>query len=183
MDVVLCETGNGGDFIHENNDFKLTEGMTNFIYIGWFGGNYGGDERDKEDTPQSEQRDDWFGNTLFFDVDVDFRYNSELETTLGKSALNSSSRLLIERVAKGDLDFLGDFGEVEVEASIIDIDKIKITAKINQPDNEENKIFTYIWDSMKNEPDCLCKNYKQKPEFVFGTNYNGNEYSSLGYTI
>jgi len=182
MDVVLCETGNGGDFIFENNDFKLTSGMSNFIYLGWFGGNIGGDERDREDVPQAEQRFDWFGNDLFFEQDLDFKFNSELETLLNQTALNSASRLLIEQTAEHDLEFLADFGGVEIEASIMDLDKIEILAKIIEPDNQEDKIFTFIWDSTRNEADCLCAGYVVKPPVPpQATEYEPSEYEDTEY--
>ena len=177
MDLLLCETGNGGDFIFETNDLKLTEGFANQPYLAWFGGNIGGEERDREDAPQSEQRTDWFGNSLLFESDLEFYFNSELETLLSKSALNSSQVILIEQTAKHDLDFMKGFGEVSIEAEIQDLDRIKINAKIIQPNNSENKIFSFIWNSAKNEADCLCSGYVKKPEIIPLNEYS-NEYSN-----
>jgi len=182
MDIVLCETGDGGDFIFKNGDFVLTNGMTNQPYLGWFGGNIGGEERDKEDAPQSEQRTDWWGNDLLFQQDLQFYFNSELETLLQKSALNSGQRILIEEIAEMDLSFMEGFGSVDVEATIIDIDRIEITAKITEPDNEENKIFTFIWDATKAEAECLCKDYVKKSPVVQGDEYSLTDYSSSDYT-
>lgn len=182
MDLLLCETGNGGDFIFENKDLKLTDGFSNQVYLGWFGGNIGGEERDREDAPQSEQRTDWFGNELLFESDLDFYFNSELETFLSKSVLNSSQVILIEETAKLDLSFMNDFGEVSVEAEIQDLDRIQINAIIIEPDNSENKTFSFIWDSTKNEADCLCSGYVKKPDFPAPGEYSGSEYDNDEYT-
>ena len=182
MDLLLCETGNGGDFIFENKDLKLTDGFSNQVYLGWFGGNIGGEERDREDSPQSEQRTDWFGNSLLFEADLEFYLNSELETLLNKSVLNSSQLIIIEETANFDLGFMGDFGEVSIEAEIQDLDKIKINAKIIEPDNDENKTFSFIWDSTKNEADCLCSGYVEKPDFPEPGDYLLNEYDGDEYT-
>lgn len=181
MDVLLCETGNGSDFIFESKGFKLTEGISNQVYIGLFGGNIGGEERDAEDSPATEQIFDWFGNDLFFDPEIDFKYNSELETFLMQTALNSSGRIRIEETAEGDLDFLSEFGKVEVSAEIIEIDKLKIFVKIQQPDNEQNQVFSFIWDAIKNEASCLCQNYIKRTIFVEGDDYSISEYSSGDY--
>ena len=184
MDLLLCETGNGGDFIFASNDFKLTDGFSNQVYLGWFGGNIGGEERDREDAPQSEQRSDWIGNDLFFEADLDFKFNSELETLLNKSVLNSSQVIIIEETANHDLDFMADFGAVSIEAEIQDLDRIKINAKIIEPDNSGNKTFSFIWDSTKNEADCLCSGYVKKPEIIpAGINYEPSEYEGSEYEI
>lgn len=183
MDVLLCETGDGGDFIWTGSDFKLTDGFSNQVYLGWFGGNRGGDERDIEDFPQNVQRKDWWGNELLFQEDENLKFNSELETFLEEVALNSNNRIQAEEVASGDLDFMSDFGDVTIEARLIDVDKIKITAKIQQPDNEENKIFSFIWDKTKQEADCPCSDYVSKPETIISTGeYNESEYSSEEYS-
>jgi len=181
MDVILCETGNGADFIFESKGFKLTEGISNQVYIGLFGGNIGGEERDREDSPDTEQNFDWFGNDLFFDPEIDFKFNSELETLLMQIALNSAGRIRIEETAEGDLDFMSEFGSVEVTAEIIEIDKLKIFVKIQQPENQENQVFSFIWDAVKLESSCLCENYIKRTIFAQGDNYSVSEYSSQEY--
>lgn len=183
MDVLLCAAESGSDFIFESKGFKLTEGISNQVFIGLFGGNIGGEERDRENSPNTEQIFDWFGNDLFFDPEIDFKYNSELETFLMQTALNSSGRIRIEETAEGDLSFMSDFGKVEVEAEIIEIDKLKIFVKIQQPDNEENQVFSFIWDAAKQEASCLCKNYIKRTIFVQEGDYSISEYSSGDYEI
>jgi len=182
MDLFLCENGSGGDFLFINNDFVLTDGFSNQIYLAWFGGNTGGEESDREDVPQSEQRTDWWGNNLFFEQDLEFKFKSELETTLTNTELSSNGRLAIEDTAKADLDFLRDFGDVEIIATIPDVDTLKLTAKIQQPNNEENQTFTFIWDATRNEGDSQCDEYVQKTPFVQTGNYSFN-YLSNNYNV
>lgn len=183
MDILLCETGNGGDFIFKNNDFVLTDGMHNQFYLAWFGGNVGGEESDKEDTPQSEERTDWWGNDVLFEQNLDFKFNSELETRLRDTALSSSGRLDIEETAKTDLLFMTDFGEVSTDVSITGVDRVEIFAEIQEPNNEENKTFSFIWDATKNEVENQCDDYIPKKDFVQTGDYLIGDYSGEDYLI
>ena len=110
MDVRLCETGSGGDYLWKGKDFDLTGGFSNDIYLGIFGGNINDTERDREDIPASEQRFNWWGNELLFgEQQTEFKFNSELETLLKSVALTSGSRIKIEEAILGDLDFFEGF--------------------------------------------------------------------------
>lgn len=159
-DVLICETGNGGDAKIEGNDLVLTGGIHNHVYIGLYGGNieqntvHVGDE----DTLENAEKFDWWGNNLFYPNDPEVQFNSSLERSLVEVALNSSGRLTLEERVSIDLDFMKDFAEVTPEVSVIGIDKAKILVTLQQPGNEENKTFIFIWDNTKLEDTCdSCK--------------------------
>ena len=79
------------------------------------------------------------------------QFNSDFERLLLNIALTSSSRIDIEETIKSDLKFMDKFSSVDVSASIIANDRLKILIKIMQPEGEQTKEFVYIWDATKNE--------------------------------
>lgn len=149
MDVLLIETGNGGDLVKKGNDLAMIYGFENMPYLALFGGN--------KDFPSStsrvgnEQAFDWWGNNLLFPNDSRQWFSSLTETALHKIPLTSSGRLQIESAIKKDLEFMGPFAEVKVATEIISTDHIKITIGIKQPDNLQEKEFIFIWDATKAE--------------------------------
>ena len=66
-DLVIWETGNGGDAQLLGNDLATTDGLTNMPYLGWFGGNPGFITTGNE--LENEQRFDWWGNSLLLNND------------------------------------------------------------------------------------------------------------------
>jgi len=148
-DLVIYETGNGGDVVLKGNDFDLTEGLTNMPYLGWFGGNPGASTIGNE--IDTEQRLDWWGNSLIFNNNKNIQFNSLLEDALNNTALDSEGRIIIEEIAKQDLKFLNTFAEVEVDASILSDNRISINVKLTEPDNLQEKEFQFIWDETKKE--------------------------------
>lgn len=147
MDLVLHETGNGGDLQLKGNDLDTSNSIFNLIYMGLFGGNpkavTTGDEL------ETEQRLDWWGNNLLSQDQPEIQQNSTFEQTLIEVALNSSGRLRIEEAAKNDLDFLKEIAEITIETRIIAVDKIEIIIFAKEPENEEKQSFIFIWDATK----------------------------------
>ena len=146
-DLVVYETGNGGDVVKKGNDLQLTEDLFNQVYLAWFGGNVEASTTGEE--LPTEQRFDWWGNQLFFQDKPEFQFNSELERVLDSVALTSSGRVTIEEAAKRDLKYLEGFAEVSVSVSIIGLDQVQIDALLKEPDNIEAQIFRFIWDKTK----------------------------------
>ena len=145
MDLSIYETGNGGDLILKNGDLEITEGLTNQPYLAHFGGNKEASTTGEE--IQGTERLDWWGNSFFINDEAG-QMNSELERALDKNNLSSSGRIEIENQAKEDLKFLADVAEISTNVSILDDDKVQISDKLSQPDNEK---FLFIWDATKNE--------------------------------
>lgn len=149
MDLKLVETNNGGDIIKNPKDLQVIYGLENMPYLALFGGNV------NASTPvrrlSNEQAKDWWGNTLFFPNDAGLQFNSLTEGVLQNVALNSSGRVQIEQAVLSDLAFMKEFAEVSVSVSIPATDRVEISITIQEPDNQQAKEFTFLWDATKNE--------------------------------
>lgn len=147
-DLKIIETGSGGDLVLNGNDLDIVSGFQNMIYLGLFGGNI---EENTKQFDVGEQRKDYWANDLLMLQEPKIQYNSDTERLLQNVALNSSSILLVEETIKKDLSFMNEFSTISVETLIRSTDRIEIRIKIDQPDNLESPIFTYIWDITKQE--------------------------------
>jgi len=173
MDLELIETGNGGDLVKKPKDLNVIFGFQNMPYLAMFGGNPG--FITPVNRSVNEQSFDWWGNTLFFRDNVDFQFNSLTEQILMDVALNSSGAAQIEQAIKKDLEFMQEFSNVSVSVSIVSDDKVVIGIVLEEPDNEQNKAFVFIWDATNEElsvvPDegggSLIKLFVRTPEGNF----------------
>ena len=151
MDLILIETGDGGDFVKTKNDFVGIEGFENMVYLALFGGNI------QASTPtqrlQSQQAFDWWGNSLLMPNDQGIQFNSETERVLMKTPLNSSGRLLIEDAVRNDLKFMKEFARVSVAVSIISDNRVVIGVQAQEPDNVQRREFIFLWDATRLELD------------------------------
>jgi hypothetical protein len=145
MDILITETGNGGDIQIMGNDLAMASGWGNMPYLGMFGGN---EESTGKRIP-SEQAFDFWGNNLLMQEDFSIQFNSKTEKKLAGIALNSAGRIQIEQIVKQDLEFMKSFSDVAVSVEIIDTDHVKIFIRIRQPDNlgEQYKAFVFIYDA------------------------------------
>lgn len=148
-DLLIYESGSGGEANKLSNDLELTEGIFNQVYLALFGGNPG--FRTSNLTPESEQNFDWWGNNLFFNNDPDSQLNSYTENILNTTSLTSRSREIIKGFVIKDLQFLTNLAEVNAEVFIIDNDKVRIDIKLKELSNTQEKEFQFIWDSTKSE--------------------------------
>lgn len=146
FDIMIFESGNGGDFNIRNGDLDSVKGLTNQPYLAHFGGNKEASTTGEE--IPGKERFDWWGNS-FFQNEPGAQMNSELERGLRNQPLNSKGRVQLERFAKEDLEFLTEVAEVDSEVSIIGNDKIKISDKLKEP-NAENQ-YSVLWEATKNE--------------------------------
>jgi len=146
MDLLINETGNGGDIAKNGNDLALVYSFENMVYLAMFGGNKEAVTRERLPT---EQVFDWFGNTLFFLNDPSVQFNSLTEKALDEIPLTSAGRLLIENEIKKDLQFMQDFAEVTVTTSIPATDTLIINVKLVEPSNLQERQYQYIWQAGK----------------------------------
>lgn len=149
MDLKLIETFNGGDFVKTPKDLVTIEGFQNMPYLALFGGNPG--FITPANRPVNEQAFDWWGNDLFFRDTPEFQFNSRTEYTLQNVTLNSQGASLIQQAVEADLGFMQRFANVSVSVSIISDDVVVIGIFIQQPENEQNKAFVFIWDATEGE--------------------------------
>ncbi|MCK4521556.1 MAG: hypothetical protein KAU20_03200 [Nanoarchaeota archaeon] len=146
---MIIETGDGGDAVLNGNDLQVINGLQNMPYIAMFGGNI--EASTVGEKLPNEQAYDWWGNNLLMLNDPSLQFNSDLERLLDNIVLNSSGRLEILSTVKKDLKFMLGFAELEVEVSIVTVDRILIYLKIQEPGNLQSNEYTYIWDSMSSE--------------------------------
>lgn len=142
QDILIYESGDGGEFALINEDIATVSSITNTIYLALFGGNV---EQSTDNTIQEgDIRNDWWGNNL------DNMFNSTFEKTLSEVSLNSAGLKSLEEAAINDLLFLKDYAEVSVYVSIATTDSLSILIIYQEPDQQEKKI-KFIWNQLKNE--------------------------------
>jgi phage gp46-like protein len=118
-DILIYESGNGGELQLLADDLATVDGLTNQVYIALFGG---GDPA-------------WFGN----DTDgINLGQNATFEKTLQEVALNSNGLRSLENAAKADLSF---FSDVKVEASLLTINKLQLSVIISE------NIINFVFES------------------------------------
>jgi hypothetical protein len=108
-DVLIYETGNGGDLLVRGNDLATVSGVENSPYLALFGGS------------------DWWGNYL-----TDNKFISLTEATLLDVALTSSGRKKIEDAVLADLAYLNNIdAEYSVSVTLAGANRVSIEININ----------------------------------------------------
>lgn len=148
-DILLYESGDGGEISIQSNDLALAETLYMQVYLAMFGGNV--EENTKTSYLNTEERFDWWGNTLFFNDEKSKQFNSNTERTLKNVSLNSSGRLEIIRAMNEDLSYLGDVLDYNVNVELQDVNKIRLIIQFSQKGNQEDKILQLVYDNAKNE--------------------------------
>jgi len=147
MDIALYETYNGGDISIQDNDIYNSSSLWLQIYLALFGGNY--EAVTDDNVAGNSERYDYWGNSLLNDSDE--WMNSITERTLNEVSLNSAGRLTIQRAVETDLNYLTKIGNITVNVSILDIDKVEIYITIQEPDSVESKQYRILWIATKAE--------------------------------
>ena len=148
-DISLVETGSGGDFSILNNDLMMGESLYQQIYLALFGGNI--EASTKQSYLETEERFDYWGNSLIWKDVKTKQFNSETERTLGNIALNSSGRLSILQAVNNDLDYLKGVVDFTVEVGIDSVSRISITVNFKEKTNQQDKVLQMVWNNSKNE--------------------------------
>ena len=148
-DILLYESGNGGEMLVANNDISLVEILYQQVYLRLFGGNVEANTTGTE--IEGQQRDDWWGNSLLFNNINDKQFNSNTERILDSVALNTSGRIDIVRAVEADLINLKKIANISVNVVILSYNRIVINISINKPGNLEDKELQFIWDNASKE--------------------------------
>lgn len=131
-DILILETGNGGDFTMAGNDLAVCKGIENAIYLAMFGGNIEADT--KFPRPAGVQDFSYWGNALLYLGLKNAWFNSLTERTLNKTVLNSAGRITIENAIKKDLAFLAPSGAtLTVSVAIVSTDRINVSVRVVLP--------------------------------------------------
>ena len=134
-DLLLTETGNGGDLVIRDNDLVLTSNLSNQIYLALFGGNIVDDN--------GEQFNEYWANVQLSD---ESKYISQFERTLNEVVINSSGLQRLHEAANKDLEFLKKYVNYTLELSILNKDSISLYINIKAPNNVEDKV-SIVWNS------------------------------------
>jgi phage gp46-like protein len=147
-DLLLYETGSGGDFKVLSNDLALTSNLSQIAYLCLFGGNV--EQITTDQILPNEERSDWWGNSLFFKDKKTKMFNSLTEKTLKEVVLNSRGRMQVIQAVKEDLSVLSSIANIFVDVAF-DAKKIIIFVKLTKPETQEEKNLKAIWDTFRNE--------------------------------
>lgn len=148
-DLLLYESGSGGELKLLNDDLVLSETLYQTIYISLFGGNVKASTLGNEIA--SQERFDYWGNSLVFKDRKNKQLNSETERVLSEVTINSSGRLKIKSAVEQDLFYLKNIVNFTVNVLILNINKISIEIALTSIENQSNKTFQFIWDNAKQE--------------------------------
>jgi hypothetical protein len=148
-DLLLYKTGNGGEVLILNNDLNLVETLYQQCFLLLFGGNVEANTTGSE--LNSQIREDWWGNKLFFNTLKDKQFNSDTERVLTNVVLNTSGRIDIERAVKKDLESLKKIANISINVVILSESKIEINITLIQLSNLQDKTFQFIWDNASKE--------------------------------
>ena len=123
-DLLIKETGNGGDLVLKGNDLAMVSGAENMPYLSMFGGS------------------NWWGNNLLLGEDIDIQFSSESEQAINDMSLNSSGRVLLENAIQRDLASLkkNSNSALIVSVSFVSSDRIGIEI------NFDGALITLYWN-------------------------------------
>lgn len=148
-DILLRETGSGGDFAVLSNDLVLSDTLYQQFYLAMFGGNLRGNTKSKY--LDNEERFDYWGNSLIWPTQKNKQFNSETERTLQEIAINSSGRMRVLQAVKSDLSYLSNVINFEVEVNLLNQNKLSITITFTEKTNQQDKSLQFVFDNSKNE--------------------------------
>ena len=143
-DLLIYETGDGGDLKVLNNDLALTTSLYNQVYLCLFGGNV--ESSTKGNELENEKRFDWWANYL-----LDLNFNSETERTINTVTLNPSGRLKILQAVKNDLKPIDLVANYNVNVYLESSYRFKIMISLTEKLNKQEKIIQIHWDISKDE--------------------------------
>jgi phage gp46-like protein len=148
-DIVLYETGSGGDFALLADDLLMGESLYQNIYLALFGGNI--EASTKSGYLTTEQRFDYWGNDLIWKDQKSKQFNSETERVLKNTTLNSQGRIAILTSANNDLAYLKGVVDLSIDVNIKSISRVAIIVTFKEKTNQQDKVLQLIFDNIKNE--------------------------------
>lgn len=148
-DILLYETGSGGDFAIVNNDLLMGESLYQQIMLAMFGGNI--QASTKQSYLETEERFDYWGNALIWKDSKTKQFNSETERTIRTIALNSYGRLMLIQAIEQDLNYLKSVADIAIEVEILGVSKIRITVTFSEKTNQQDKLLQLVYDNAKGE--------------------------------
>lgn len=126
IDLLLIETGSGGDLLLQGADLATGAGLENAPYLAMFSG-----------------AADWWGNALLTSEGPAAVFSSQTEAALNRYALTSDGRQRIEEAIRADLQPVADATpgtEITVRTAITNPDRLEILITI------DGEAFAYQWN-------------------------------------
>tara|TARA_R110000822_G_scaffold123489_3_gene257897 strand:+ start:7986 stop:8462 length:477 start_codon:yes stop_codon:yes gene_type:complete len=148
-DIHLTEFGSGGELSILGNDLVLSEELLQAVYLALFGGNVEASTKGNE--LETEERLDWWANSLLYPSEKTKQFNSFTENALSNIVLNSAGRIEIQRAVEKDLEFLANIADVNVEVSIATYNRLDIRVQLIKKSNQEEKNLQLVFDNASNE--------------------------------
>lgn len=148
-DINLFETSSSGDFAIVNGDLLMGESLYQQVYLALFGGNI--EANTKDVYLLSEERFDYWGNTLIWKNEKSSQFNSETERTIQNNALNSTGRLRIIQAINNDLEYLKSVLIFDADVQITGRDNLKIIVNFSSKTNQQDRVLQMIYDNAKKE--------------------------------
>jgi len=148
-DINLHESGNGGEMDIVSNDLLLGESLFQQVYLALFGGNV--EAVTRGDELITEERFDYWANSLFFAETPSKQFNSITEKTINSVALNSQGRLSIINAVNEDLSYLTELLNYSIDVEIFEVNKIRIIINFTPKDNQQSRVLQLVYDNAKNE--------------------------------
>lgn len=148
-DILLFESGDGGEMAISGNDLVLVETILQQAYLALFGGNVEANTIGNEIPTQ--ERSDYWANELLWKDKPNKQFNSNTERVLTETVLNSSGRIAITNAVELDLDYLKILVNFEVAVSIVSTNKVEISISMQKKDNLQSKVLILVYDNAKNE--------------------------------
>ena len=129
-DVLLYQTNDDGDISVTGGIIEMSGGLGTAAYLSLFGGN-----EDDDGLPNNDKT--WWGNIV--ETEKSYTYISETQHLLESLPITSNNLLRVEEAAERDLSWFKDEGvatKVEVNASILGLNMIKLVISIDQEQYE-----------------------------------------------
>jgi hypothetical protein len=130
MDIEIIESDNGGDIVLNSNDISIIDSFENMPYLAMFGGNPG--YVSKPSSITNSQNFDFWGNNLFMVNSPENQFNSYTEESFKTNPLNISGKAVISEDVSRDLSFLDVFGTVSSLFEIITVDKVSVLVELKK---------------------------------------------------
>ena len=138
-DIAIFESGNGGQISVLYNQF----------YLALFGGNIEANTTGNE--IETEERFDYWANSLIFENEPNRQYNSNTERILDQVVLNSNGRLKIIEAVESDLSYLSNVINFTSDVSFDETNRVNIFINFTEKTNKQQKALQLIYDRAKNE--------------------------------
>ena len=138
-DVYLFQSNDEGEINVEGGIVEMRSSLETSAYVSLFGGN-------EDDDGSQDNTQNWWGNVI--EDDPAFQYRSRLQNLLRSIPSIPANLRRLENAALLDLQWFIDkriASELNVVATLVDVEKVRIDIEINAFGDESTLEFTENW--------------------------------------